>query len=115
MFLRFSKGKQDGTRVYRKAVFLGDEVVFEYGNDIVGIAVKTNEDERNISYLILVAAENTLGATKIARYIKDIICRSNKFSNNPTNKRRRYEVKNICSASLPVRVGIAINELPNRK
>ena len=115
MFLRFSKRKQDGTRVYRKAVFLGDEVVFEYGNDIVGIAVKTNEDEKSISYLILEATENPLGATKIARNIKDLIGRSNKFSDKPTNKRRKYEVKNICSASLPVRVGIAINELPNRK
>lgn len=113
MFLRFSKGKLGGTRVYRKAVFLGNEVVFEYGNDIVGIAVKTDENDRSISYLIFVAAENTLDATKIARYVKDLIGRSNKFSNKPTNKRRRYEVKNICSASLPVRVGIAINELSN--
>lgn len=113
MFLRFSKGMFNGQRTYRKAVFLGDDVVMEYGNDIVGIATKIDETAKCIVYKLWVATNNELSPIKIARNIKDLIGKSNKFADEPSSKRRRYVVERVPYDVIPVRVGIAVNDLPN--
>lgn len=113
MFLRFSKGMFKGQRTYRKAVLLGDDVVMEYGNDIIGIATKIDETPKCVVHKLWVATQNELCATKIARSIKDLIGRSNKFTDEPTSKRRKYIVEQVPCAVLPIRVGIAVNDLPN--
>lgn len=113
MFLRFSKGMFKGQKIYRKAVLLGDDAVMEYGNDIVGIATKIDETTKRSVYKLWVAAQSELCATKIARSIKDLIGRSNKFTNKPSTKRRKYIVQQVQCNVLPVRVGIAVNDIPN--
>ena len=113
MFLRFSKSKFKGQMTYRKAVLLGDDVVMEYGNDIVGIATKIDETTKCSIYKLWVAAQNELSATKIARNIKDLIGRSNKFTNKPSTKRRKYIVQQVQCNVLHVRAGIAINDISN--
>lgn len=113
MFLRFSKGMFNGQRTYKKAVFLGDDVVMEYGNDIVGIATKIDETAKCIVYKLWVATDNEPSPIKIARNIKDLIGKSNKFADEPSSKRRKYIVEQVSCAVLPVRAGIAVNNLPN--
>lgn len=113
MFLRFSKGMFNGQRTYKKAVLLGDDIVMEYGNDIVGVGTKVDETPKCIMYQLWIATQNELGATKIARNLKDLIGRSNKFTDEPSSKRRKYIVEQVRCDALPVRVGIAVNNLPN--
>lgn len=113
MFLRFSKGMFKGQRTYRKAVLLGDDVVMEYGNDIVGVATKIDETPKCSVYKLWVATQNELCPIKITRSIKDLIGRSNKFTDEPSTKRRKYIVERVHCDVLPVRAGIAVNNLPN--
>ena len=112
MFLRFSKGafiKGADKKKYRKAVLLNDTVVMEYGNDLVGIAVKIDENPKSVLYHICVATQNELDPTLIARAIKDMIGKSNKFSDSPSTKKRRYDVVEYDAMSLPYRVGMIFN------
>lgn len=109
MFLRFSKSKFDKDVKYRKCVFLGDSVVMEYENKIVGIAKLHEETNKTIHYDIVVAKECELGGKQIARYIKDMIGRSNKFTTNPSTKRRRYHVKEVDCNVLPVEARIVFS------
>lgn len=109
MFLRFTKGQFDSnkTRLYRKCVFLGDAVVMESGDKIIGVAKLHNEDEKTIDYDVIVATQcNTMTAAQIARYIKDMIGKSNKFALNPSTKRRKYYVEEINAEVLPIKAQI---------
>lgn len=108
MFLRFSKGQfdQDKVRLYKKCVFLGDSLIMEYGNNIVGIAKLHEETKRCFDYDVIVAAKCPLGAAAIARNIKDMIGKSNKFTINPTDKRRKYYVEEIDAEVLPIHAQI---------
>ena len=109
MFLRFSKTadiKQNRIKKYRKAIFLDDSVVMEYGTDIVGAARLQHENEKNLQYIIVVAKNCELGSASIARFIKDMIGKSNKFSDNPTSKRRQYFVDEVDSDVLPIKAKI---------
>lgn len=113
MFLRFSKGayiKGTDKRKYTKSAFIGDDVLMEHDNDVVGYATKTDETDKTIVYTLWVAIQNELPHHKITRSIKDLIGKSNKFSSNPSTKRRRYMVVPVDKAAIPVRVGITINE-----
>ena len=113
MFLRFSKGDYNSCNNYlhtiRKCVFLGDSVVMEYGNKIVGIAKLHEETPKCLDYDIVVAKQCELGANTIARYIKDMIGKSNKFEINPSTKRRKYYVEEIDCIELPVEAKIVFN------
>ncbi len=104
MFLRFSKGaffKTNKNKV-RKAVFLNNSLVMEYGNDIVGIAKLYKETDTYQDYTIIVARNCELGEQSIVRFIKDMIGKSNKFSSNPSNKRRKYYVEGLDCKVLPI-------------
>lgn len=111
MFLRFSKGQYDSNNVrkYRKCVFLGDAVVMEYGDEIVGIAKLHEENDKYLDYDVIVAKDCELGAPKIARFIKDMIGKSNKFMINPSQKRRKYYVEEIKGKSLPIKANISFS------
>ena len=102
MFLRFTKGQFDGIRKYKKCVFLGDSVVMEYGDKIVGAAKLHEETDKCLDYDVVVAAQCELGAANIARTIKDLIGKSNKFTANPTAKRRKYYVSEVDNTELPI-------------
>lgn len=104
MFLRFSKGKYDSNnvRLFRKCVFLGDSVVMEYGDKIVGAAKLHEENEKCFDYDVVVAKRCELGAASIARFIKDMIGKSNKFTENPSTKRRKYYVEEVDADMLPI-------------
>lgn len=108
MFLRFTKGNfsADNVRQYRKCVFLGNSLVMEYGNQIVGIARLHEESSNYFDYDIIVAKRCGIGATKIARYIKDMIGKSNKFKTNPSTKRRKYYVEEVDCEVLPIKAEI---------
>ena len=111
MFLRFSKGQfdQNNARKYRKCVFLGDSVVMEYGDKIVGAAKLHEEDEKCFDYDVVVAKRCELGAASIARFIKDMIGKSNKFVENPSAKRRKYYVEEVDSDVLPITARIVFS------
>ena len=104
MFLRFSKGKfnKNDSIQYRKCVFLGDAVIMEYGNKIVGIAKLHEESDKLLDYDVIVATQCELGAQSISRFIKDMIGKSNKFETTPTTKRRKYYVQEIECDELPI-------------
>lgn len=104
MFVRFTKGdyKKGNIRLYRKAVLLGNNLVVEYGDNIIGIARLYKETEKCLDYDIVVAKRCEFGGEKMARYIKDMISKSNKFSTNPSTKRRKYQVEEVDCKSLPV-------------
>ena len=113
MFLRFSKGAyfKEHKSKYRKCVFLGDAVVMEYGDRIVGIAKLHEETKNCCDYDVIVAKDCELGAASIARFIKDLIGKSNKFSEQPSSKRRKYYVEEIDGAVLPVKAQIQFSRL----
>lgn len=113
MFLRFTKGQFDKNKVrkYRKCVMLGNAVVMEYGDKIVGAAILHNETEKCLDYDVVVAGDCELGANTIARYIKDMIGKSNKFSATPTNKRRKYFVDEVAGDCLPIAAKIVFNKI----
>ena len=91
MFLRFSKGQFDknNVRKFRKCVFLGGSVVMEYGDEIVGVATLHEETQKSLCYKVVVAKHNELNPQTIARYVKDMIGKSNKFMIKPSKKRGR--------------------------
>ncbi len=92
-------------------MFLNNRVVMEYGNNIVGIATLQEETDKAIKYNISVASSNELGKDKIARYIKDLIGKSNKFSNTPSTKKRKYSVSEYECEILPITAEIKFNTL----
>ena len=104
MFLRFSKGQFDSNNVrkYRKCVFLGDSVVMEYGDKIVGVAKLHEETDKCLDYDVVVPKHCELKPVTIARFIKDMIGKSNKFTVTPTVKRRKYYVEEVDGDSLPI-------------
>lgn len=108
MFVRFSKGEWNANKVmqYKKCVFLGTSLVMEYGDQIVGIAKLHEETEKCLDYDVIVAAKCPLGAAYIARNIKDMIGKSNKFTTNPSKKRRKYYVEEVETDVLPVNAKI---------
>lgn len=108
MFLRFSKGEfnAQNVREFRKCVFLGDSVVMEYGDKIVGVARLHHETENVLDYDVIVANQCSLGGDRIARYIKDMIGKSNKFSVTPSSKRRKYYVEKLECEVLPIKAKI---------
>lgn len=112
MFLRFSKGQWENGNVtkFKKCVFLGDSLVMEYGNKIVGAAKLHEESDKCFDYDVVVAAQCELGAANIARFIKDMIGKSNKFSDNPSPKRRKYYVQEIDSDVLPITAKIVFTK-----
>lgn len=112
MFLRFSKGKyvSGNVRMFKKCVFLGDSVVMEYGDKIVGAAKLHEEDDRCLDYDVVVAKRCELGAASIARCIKDMIGKSNKFTDNPSVKRRKYYVDEVDSDALPITAKIIFSK-----
>lgn len=116
MFLRFSRGcynRRNGYTpkdTFKKCVFLGDSVVMEYGNKIVGIAKLHEETPKYLDYDIVVAKQCILGADKIARFIKDMIGKSEKFNENPSTKRRKYYVEEIDCAELPIEAKIVFDK-----
>ena len=112
MFLRFSKGQFDSNKVrkFRKCVFLGDSVIMEYGDNIVGVAKLHEETDKCFDYDVIVANKCELGGEKIARFIKDMIGKSNKFTNNPSTKRRKYYVEFVESEFLPLRAEIKFSK-----
>ena len=107
MFLRFSKGEFNENRImeFKKCVFLGDSVVMEYGNNIVGVA-RLHKSDKCLDYDVIVANKCPLGGDKIARFIKDMIGKSNKFSSNPTSKKRKYYVEKVECEVLPIKAKI---------
>lgn len=114
MFLRFSKGSYSREFGYlhtiRKCVLLGNSVVMEYGNKIVGVAKLHEETEKCFDWDIVVASECELGAKTIASYIKNLIGKSNKFAEKPSDKRRKYYVEEIKSKELPVKAQIVFTQ-----
>lgn len=116
MFLRFSKGSyQPSLKEYintlKKCVLLNDTVVMEYGNKIVGIAKLHEETDKCMDYDIVVAKQCELGSQKIARFIKDMIGRSEKFNENPSTKRRKYFLEEIDCTELPIEAKIVFNKI----
>lgn len=114
MFLRFSKGKfdpKDRAMQYKKCVFIGDSLVMEYGDKIVGIAKLHRETDKCLDYDVIVAAGCVLGAASIARNIKDMIGKSNKFTAKPTNKRRKYYVEEIDADVLPIHAQVKFSRI----
>lgn len=113
MFLRFSKGqlKKGEAQKYIKSVFLGDSVVMEYGDKIVGVAKLHEETDKCFDYDVIVAEQCELGAERIARSIKDMIGKSNKFAECPSNKRRKYYVEIISADTIPVNAKITFTEI----
>ena len=112
MFLRFSKGQfnEDKVREFKKCVFLGDSVVMEYGDKIVGVARLHKETDKILDYDVIVADKCVLGGDRIARFIKDMIGKSNKFTLTPTTKRRKYYVEKIDSDVLPLKAQIVFTK-----
>lgn len=113
MFLRFSKGQYDSNNVrkYRKCVFLGDAVVMEYGDEIVGIAKLHEENNKCLDYDVIVAKDCELGSKAVARCIKDMIGKSNKFATNPSTKRRKYYVEEVGGKVLPINANIKFTRI----
>lgn len=115
MFLRFSKGYYESSKIYlrtmRKCVFLGNTLVMEYGNSIVGVAKLHKVTTSYFDYDIVVASKCPLGAERIARFIKDTIRKSNKFTDNPSSKRRKYYVEEVDCEVLPIKAQIRLNRI----
>ena len=111
MFLRFTKGDYKEFLKYRKAVLLGDSLVVEYGDDIIGIAKLHEETDKCLDYDVVVASKCKFGPTVTARYIKDTIGKSNKFSTNPSTKKRRYYVEEVDCKSLPIKAEITFKRI----
>lgn len=123
MFLRFSKGPRiehnvarsshysEPRMLYTKAVFMGDTLVMEYGDSVVGVARLHEESEKCLDYDVIVAGKCELGVKSIARGIKDMIGRSNKFSLTPTSKRRKYYVEVVDCEVLPVKARITLSRV----
>ena len=114
MFLRFSKLadlKKRREKAWKKCVFMGDSVVMELGDRIVGIAKLREENDKICDYDVVVAKRCELRADKIARYIKDTIGKSNKFANTPSQKRRKYFVDEIDCETLPVKAQIIFSRI----
>ena len=126
MFLRFSKCPkqhrfiengnfknshyEEPVRLYLKAVFIDDSLVMEYGDSIVGVAKLHEESDKFSDYDVIVAKNCVLGASRIARSIKDMICKSNKFSENPSTKRRKYYVEEYDGDKLPIKAQITFTK-----
>lgn len=112
MFLRFSKGQfvSNNVRKYKKCVFLGDSVIMEYGDEIVGAAKLHEETDKCFDYDVVVAAQCELGAAYIARTIKDMIGKSNKFATNPSTKRRKYYITEVDGVVLPIKAKIVFTK-----
>jgi hypothetical protein len=123
MFLRFSKGPKSWNNVkcstyydkpkqyFLKAVFLGDSLVMEYGDDIIGIAKLHEETDKYLDFDVVVASNNpNVEPDKIARSIKDMIGKSNKFSLNPSNKKRKYYVEEVDCEVLPIKAEIKFSK-----
>ena len=108
MFLRFSKGAYDANNVrqYIKCVFIGDALIMEYGNQIVGVAKLHEETDKCFDYDVIVAKQCELGAARISRGIKDMIGKSNKFADMPSAKRRKYYVEEVDCKVLPINAKI---------
>lgn len=102
MFIKFSKGPYRSDRKYVKAVFLGDKLIMEYKNNIIGVARLHSETEKTRDYDVIVAGRCELNAEYIARSIKDMIGRSFKFHNNPVIKRNKYYIEVIDNNMLSV-------------
>lgn len=113
MFIRFSKGQFDkaNNRKYKKCVFIGDSVIMEYGNEIVGVAKLIEETDKYLDYDVIVANDCELGGDKIARFIKDMIGKSNKFSSSPSSKKRNYYVEMISGKVLPLKAEIKFSRI----
>lgn len=113
MFLRFSKGQFDSNKVrkFKKCVFLGDAVVMEFGDKIVGVAKLHEETDKCQDFDIVVANGCELGGESIARYIKNMIGKSNKFAENPSSKRRKYYVEFVDCDTLPIKANITFTKL----
>lgn len=118
MFLRFSKGAfdkspyhKDRKRSYLKAVLLGESLVMEYNDSIIAIAKLHEETPKCFDYDIVVAAKHELGAAAIARRVKDMIGKSNKFAENPSQKRRKYFVDEIDCETLPINAQIKFSRI----
>lgn len=111
MFLRFSKGQYDSNRVrlFKKCVFLGDALIMEYGDKIVGVAKLHEETDKIFDYDVIVAKKCELGGEKIARFIKDMIGKSNKFNVNPSTKKREYYVEYLDCDELPIKANITFS------
>ncbi len=118
MFLRFSKGPKSANNVSRsthysepiqkflKAVFLGDSVVMEYGDNIVGIAKLHEETAKCFDYDVIVANGCEIGCDRVVRSIKDMIGKSEKFKANPSTKKRKYYVELVEGNVLPIKAEI---------
>lgn len=111
MFLRFTKGDYKKSLKYRKAVLLGDSLVVEYGDDIIGIAKLHEETDKCLNYDVVVASKCEFGPIVTVRYIKDMIGKSNKFSMNQSTKRRRYYVEEVDCKSLPIKAEITFKRI----
>lgn len=112
MFIRFSKGDfcEARKRTYLKAVFIGTTLVMECGEKIIGIARLFQETEKYLDYDVVVAGEHPISAETIARKIKDMIGKSNKFCDNPSTKRRKYQVEIRSCEALPVTASITFQK-----
>ena len=118
MFLRFSKGPKSANNVSRsthysepiqvflKAVFLGDSLVMEYGDKIVGIAKLHEETDKCFDYDVVVAKNCEIGCDRVVRSIKDMIGKSEKFKETPSAKKRKYYVELIDGNVLPIKAEI---------
>lgn len=113
MFVRFSKGDFCETRrkTYLKAVLIGNTLVMECGDAIVGIARLYQETEKYFDYDVVVAGKHSIGAEAIARKIKDMIGKANKFSNKPSQRRRKYQVDVRPCEVLPVTASIILQKV----
>lgn len=115
MFLRFSKGSYSRVcgklHTVRKCAFIGDSVVMEYGSRIVGIAKLHEETPTCKDYDIVVANKCELSAERIARFIKDLIGKANKFDENHSTKRRKYFVEEVDCEALPISAKLVFSKI----
>lgn len=115
MFASIHKGRLDtgdGHKTYyRKCLLIGDSVVMDYNNTIVGIAKLYEESEDTLDYDIVVARDCELGADAIARVIKTTIRKANNYSPNPTDKRRKYYVEKVDGEKLNVKAQIMFTNI----
>ena len=81
----------------------------EFGDNIVGVAKLHEETDKYVDYDVIVADQCILGGDKIARCIKDMIGKSNKFSSTPTTKRRKYYVEKLDCSVLPIKAKISFD------
>ena len=113
MFLRFSKGEfcEAYKRTCLKAIFMGNTLVMEHEDAIIGIARLYQETEKCLDYDVVVAGKHPIGADTITRKIKDMIGKANKFCSNPSTKRRKYQVEIRPCEALPVTASIALQKI----